>query len=124
MTAPNTALCQTGNLAQDGGFVPIQAATRIQNQDATGSPYVGGFTLTATPITMVVPPLAVSLVVCPASAIRVGDNVTLDGSGAGKGYTIVPANTPFEFACINMTNIYMRTETGSVVVGFHFKLIG
>ena len=111
----------TGNdLGRDSNGEAIQFGGGIVTQDATGTPQVSPLTVSSSVKTIVPPAGAIRFSVFPTLAdLRIGDNTTLDGSAAGKGYVFVDQDTWAHFDCANGNNIY-ALRNASTDVGMHF----
>ncbi len=114
-----------GGLPRGPNGEPIQVASSIQTQDDTGTPEISPKTVTnGAVITLIVPDNAV---VCNLTAfdndLRFGDNATLDGTGDGKGYNIIPSGSSRPVACAGMAKVYLLGDTATVVTGFDFEML-
>lgn len=103
---------------------PIQTATQISTQDGAGTAvYSPKASVGTTPVLLTTPNNATTLTVYFSAAGRIGENATLDGSGTGKGYQVVPATTLVTIPCAYHSGIYVAAETGTITVYFHYELI-
>ncbi len=114
----------TGTLPTDANNVGIQAPRLLQFQDATATPIVSPKTsIGTTPQAFVVPTGAVTMIFSGSATIRYGDNSTLDGSAANKGYKLGQASTDQRYACAGVSTIYIAANSGTVTVDFMFEIV-
>lgn len=114
---------KTGSMVKDANNSVVPLATGVVFQDATGSPVISPqAAVPTTAVALNVPANAVALVIKGAAAIRVGTNATLDGT-AGKGYRTAGANVELRLPCAGVSAIYVRAETGTAAVDFHFETL-
>lgn len=110
-------------LPRDANKYPLQQASALLFQDATGTPIVSPKTSVGTTAqAFVVPAGGVNMVFRGTAALRYGKTSTLDGS-AGNGYRKASANSDVVYPCSNVTTLYIRAESGTVDVDFHFELL-
>lgn len=111
----------------------IQSAAFLQFQDAADTPLISGaagVTATTTALHLTVPDNAMVLVfravttVGTPTHILYGDNSDLDGSASGKGAMRGDLDTDIKVECIGETDIYVKTDTGTVKVWFMFAMAG
>ncbi len=73
---------------------------------------------------MVPPTGAVVMIMQSAGPLRYGDNVTLDGTGTGKGYAFSAMDTDVRVPCANGDNIFVRNDvTGTNNLFFFFEML-
>jgi hypothetical protein len=114
-----------GTLPRDANGRPIQAASHLVFQDATATPVVSPKTGVTTAQGFTVPANALTFIFKGTTAIRYGDNATLDGSGSGKGYKTASASTEVCYPCAGLagTLIYV-SATAASDIDFAFELLG
>ena len=120
---PNETL--TDRLVRDQEYFPIQSAGRLKFQDGATVPIVSPKTNVGTTAQAFrVPAGALAMVFNCSGACRYGDNSHLDGTAADKGYDIGAADEAIVYPCCGMEgkDIYVRAESGTVTVRFHFEL--
>ena len=123
MTAPNVFLAQTGSLGQDASMQPIQAPTKFQAEDATGTTIKSPKTVSSTEIDLLVPVGAIALVLKPVGAdLRI--SIT-DAGTAAAPYYVVKDGTLESFPVSNMSAVYLlRDASTDVTLHFRFEMIG
>ena len=99
-----------GALPLDANGNAIQSGTEFLTEDATGTPVISPFTTTNADVkTLTVPENVAACVFTPVGAdIRVGENVTLDGTGTGKGYVVIPDKTSQAYPVAGMTSVFFK----------------
>lgn len=113
---------QTGSsfsgLRTDGNRVALTGVTGnfMQTQDNAGSPVTSPVTVNTTS-TLAVPVQAAQCTISPVTnAVQVSEDSSM------TAYFSVPAGAVVTFDCANMTNIYLKTGS-STVVSFSFNMI-
>ena len=113
-----------GRMPTDNLGMPIPNSVGVVNQDGSDTPVVSPATSITTTAKDFIPPAgAVAFIFQATAACRYGNNAVLDGSAANKGYKKGGALTDTSVPCANKAPIYIRAETGSIDVDFHFEVL-
>jgi hypothetical protein len=111
-------------LPRDSANHRLQVANSLQMEDGAGTPVVSPKTgIDTTPQAFTVSDGAVAMVFSPSGDCRYGDNSFLDGSASGKGYRAGLADSEISYPCSGVSTIYVRAETGTISVSFHFEML-
>lgn len=113
---------QTGStfsgLRTDGNRVALTGilGNWMQSQDAAVSPITSPATVNTTQ-TLAVPTQAAQItIVSTTNAVQVSED------SSQTAFFTIPAGTPWQIDCANMTNIYLKTGS-STVVNFYFTMV-
>ena len=116
-----------GKLAQGLDGVPIQAPTKFQMEDATGTTIKSPLTVSSTEIDLIVPANAVRFVVHATGAyLRIA--ISNAGTAAAPYYVLKDGNTE-AFPCAAVAGngaagIFLLRDSGTdVTAQFHFDLV-
>ncbi len=111
-------------MPQDGNGDPIPVASKLQFQDATGTPKISPqASVDTTGITLTVPSGALVCVLRGDDAIKYGSSATLTGSGTGNGYMVASGDTDVRYPCANVTSIQVAAVASTTTVWFMFEML-
>lgn len=114
----------TGRFQRDSGQQMIPFAGSIVTQDAAATPVVSPkTTIGVTPQSFKTPANAIYFIFRSTAACRYGDNSTLDGGGAYRGYKKASAGGDVMIPCSGISELYIRAESGTVDVDFHYEVL-
>ena len=116
---PGSALASNfGNLRVDAARNSMTGVlgNYMQTIDATGTPVTSPVTVNTTQTLKIPNNAAQCTIVSTTNAVQVSEDSTQ------TAYFTLPAAIPFTFDCANMTNIYLKTGS-STVVDFYFTMI-
>lgn len=113
---------QTGStysgLRTDGNRVALTGLVGnwLQTIDNTGTPNTSPLTVNTTATLAVPTQAAQCTIVSTTNAVQISEDSTM------TAYFTLPAGVPWTFDCANMTNVYLKTGS-STVVNFLFNMI-
>ena len=120
---PDEITTNDTNLPRDINEKEIQVANTIICQDADGTVNPSPLTLSTSPDEIVPPVGALTFNAVSTAIWLIGENATLDGSAAGKGYAAIPANTVISVPCADGASIYVRAASGTPALSFWFETL-
>lgn len=98
----------------DGNRIAMSYGNMMSTRDNTGTPQNSPLTVNTT-ATLVCPVNAIQVTICSVTnAVQVSEDSTM------TSFFTLPAGTPFTFDCADMTNVYLKTGS-STVVSFLFN---
>ena len=118
-----------GGLPLDENGTSVQEYKRMEYQDAHATPKISPYSLTTTPTLITIPTGARALIAKGSGTWRYGNNATLDGTGAGKGYktgeagvdVIIPVTqTLSETDGTTAIVLYAKGDSGTITLDFAF----
>lgn len=103
-------------LRTDGNRIAMLFGNNVLSQDDTGTPVTSPVTVNTT-----------TKLVCPAGAVQltvspVTNPVQITEDIGYTAYFSVPAGAIYTIDCANMTNVYLKAGS-STVVSFQFKIV-
>ena len=113
---------KTINLPQDVLGRAIQVGGSILEEDVTGTPVISPKTISAI-LKLTTPASALVLVVKSDKAFRFGSNVTLDGTGTGKGYKLAIADKDVRIPVATAPAIWLLADAFPAVFDFFYEIL-
>ncbi len=99
-----------GALPIDNNHKPIQVGYNQTPEDASGTPKTSPLTVSSSALELVPPDNSLLLTIRATVAdIRVGDNVTMDGT-LGDGYGFIPAGTAKEIDVADGASVWVLRD--------------